>query len=112
TTFSFDIFGLEIYGPLLAGATLVLTGQDINLDPQALLALVKQQRISVLQATPSTWRMLLDHPQADELKGCKLLCGGEALPLELATRLLALSPQVWNLYGPTETTIWSAQYPL
>ena len=62
TTFSFDIFGLEIYGPLLAGATLVLTGQDINLDPQALLALVKQQRISVLQATPSTWRMLLDHP--------------------------------------------------
>ena len=112
TTFSFDIFGLELFGPLRVGATLVMTGQDINLDPQALLQLIEDQRVNVAQATPSTWRMLLDHPQADVLDGCRMLCGGEALPDELATRMLARASQVWNLYGPTETTIWSARHLL
>ncbi|WP_095962040.1 non-ribosomal peptide synthetase [Pseudomonas ogarae] len=112
TTFSFDIFGLEIYGPLSAGASIVLTGQNVHQDPQAVLALIEQHDVSVLQATPSSWRMLLDHEQASVLAGRTFLCGGEALPLELAQRLLALSPKVWNLYGPTETTIWSALHPL
>ncbi|WP_434695427.1 non-ribosomal peptide synthase/polyketide synthase [Pseudomonas sp. Z1-14] len=112
TTFSFDIFGLEIYGPLSAGAGVVLTGQNVHQDPQAVLALIEQHAVSVLQATPSSWRMLLDHEQASLLAGRTFLCGGEALPLELAQRLLALSPNVWNLYGPTETTIWSALHPL
>jgi len=112
TTFSFDIFGLEIYGPLVAGASVVLTGQDVHQDPQAVLALIERHAVSVLQATPSSWRMLLNHEHASRLAGCTLLCGGEALPLELAQRLLALSPKVWNLYGPTETTIWSALHPL
>ncbi len=112
TTFSFDIFGLEIYGPLLAGASVVLTGKDLHQDPQALLALVERWSVTVLQATPSTWRMLLDHEQAHVLSGCTLLCGGEALAQELAQRMLALSPRVWNLYGPTETTIWSALHRL
>ncbi|MBT2296178.1 non-ribosomal peptide synthase/polyketide synthase [Pseudomonas fluorescens] len=112
TTFSFDIFGLEIYGPLSAGASIVLTGQDVHQDPQAVLALVEQHEVTVLQATPSSWRMLLDHEHSALLAGRTFLCGGEALPLELAQRLLALSPKVWNLYGPTETTIWSAVHPL
>ena len=112
TTFSFDIFGLELYGPLMVGATLVMTGQDINLDPQALLQLVADQQVNVAQATPSTWRMLLDHAQAAALDGCRMLCGGEALPGELAARMLARASQVWNLYGPTETTIWSARHLL
>ncbi|MFJ2685159.1 non-ribosomal peptide synthase/polyketide synthase [Pseudomonas sp. NPDC087342] len=112
TTFSFDIFGLEIYGPLLAGARVVLTGKDVHQDPQAVLELIERHGVSVLQATPSTWRMLLDHEQASILAGRTFLCGGEALPQELAERMLALSPKVWNLYGPTETTIWSALHPL
>ncbi|WLH14379.1 non-ribosomal peptide synthase/polyketide synthase [Pseudomonas hefeiensis] len=112
TTFSFDIFGLEIYGPLSAGASVVLTGQNVHQDPQAVLALIEQHDVTVLQATPSSWRMLLDHEHSALLAGRTFLCGGEALPLELAQRLLALSPKVWNLYGPTETTIWSAVHPL
>ncbi|SFH12235.1 non-ribosomal peptide synthetase [Pseudomonas sp. NFACC45] len=112
TTFSFDIFGLEIYGPLSAGASVVLTGQNVHQDPQAVLALIEQHDVTVLQATPSSWRMLLDHEHSALLAGRTFLCGGEALPLELAQRLLALSPRVWNLYGPTETTIWSAVHPL
>ena len=112
TTFSFDIFGLEIYGPLLAGACVVLTGKDVHQDPQAVLELIERHAVSVLQATPSTWRMLLDNEHAAILKGRTFLCGGEALPQELANRMLALTPSVWNLYGPTETTIWSAQHAL
>ena len=112
TTFCFDIFGLEIYLPLSVGARVVLAQNEVNLDPEALLNIVQRQGISALQATPSTWRMLLDHPQRNALQGCKLLCGGEALSDELATRMLAVSDQLWNLYGPTETTIWSAIHRL
>ncbi|QBR31299.1 MULTISPECIES: non-ribosomal peptide synthase/polyketide synthase [Pseudomonas] len=112
TTFSFDIFGLEIYGPLLAGACVVLTGKDVHQDPQAVLELIERHAVTALQATPSTWRMLLDNEQALILAGRTFLCGGEALPQELAQRMLALTPSVWNLYGPTETTIWSAQHAL
>ncbi|QBX40839.1 amino acid adenylation domain-containing protein [Pseudomonas fluorescens] len=112
TTFSFDIFGLEIYGPLLAGACVVLTGKDVHQDPQAVLELIERHAVTALQATPSTWRMLLDNEQAPILAGRTFLCGGEALSQELAQRMLALTPSVWNLYGPTETTIWSAQHAL
>ncbi|WP_201191066.1 non-ribosomal peptide synthase/polyketide synthase [Pseudomonas fluorescens] len=112
TTFSFDIFGLEIYGPLLCGASVVLVDKQTAQDPQALLELIREQRVSVVQATPSTWRMLLDHEQASVLRGCTFLCGGEALADDLAQRMLGLAGQVWNLYGPTETTIWSAAWQL
>ena len=112
TTFSFDIFGLEIYVPLMVGACIVLTGQHIAQDPYAVLALIAAEQVNVVQATPSTWRMLLDNEHAQGLRGCKCLCGGEALPRELAVRMLALGGEVWNLYGPTETTIWSALHPL
>ncbi|MCU1758991.1 non-ribosomal peptide synthase/polyketide synthase [Pseudomonas sp. 14P_8.1_Bac3] len=112
TTFSFDIFGLEIYAPLLCGAQVVLVDKQTARDPQALLEMIRDQQVSVVQATPSTWRMLLDHEQASILRGCKFLCGGEALADDLAQRMLALAGQVWNLYGPTETTIWSAAWQL
>jgi amino acid adenylation domain-containing protein len=112
TTFCFDIFGLEIYLPLTVGARMVLAENDVNLDPDALLAMVQRHNVSALQATPSTWRMLFDNPRCEVLQGCKLLCGGEALSVELAQRMLAVSDQLWNLYGPTETTIWSAIHHL
>ncbi len=112
TTFSFDIFALELYVPLTVGATVLLSGQEMALDPEAILDLAHQHSASVLQATPSTWRMLLDSPRAELLHGIQCLCGGEALPADLAQRLLDLQGPVWNLYGPTETTIWSAAHRL
>ena len=112
TTFSFDIFGLEIYVPLMVGAHIVLSGPEVAQDPYAVLDLVEREQVNVLQATPSSWRMLLDNERAEVLRGCTFLCGGEALPRELAARMLALGGEVWNLYGPTETTIWSAIHGL
>ncbi|WP_456017385.1 non-ribosomal peptide synthase/polyketide synthase, partial [Pseudomonas fluorescens] len=112
TTFSFDIFALELYVPLTVGATVLLSGKELALDPEAILDLVHNQCANVLQATPSTWRMLLESPRASLLQGIKCLCGGEALPVDLAQRLLDLQGPVWNLYGPTETTIWSAAHRL
>ncbi|WP_313600505.1 non-ribosomal peptide synthase/polyketide synthase [Pseudomonas sp.] len=112
TTFSFDIFALELYVPLSVGATLLLGEQALALDPEAILDLAHSQRANVLQATPSTWRMLLESPRAPLLRGIKSLCGGEALSADLAQRLLDLQGPVWNLYGPTETTIWSAAHRL
>ncbi|HEK1769412.1 TPA: amino acid adenylation domain-containing protein [Pseudomonas putida] len=109
TTFSFDIFGLEIFLPLVRGARVVLVDRQAARDPEQLLEVVREQAVNVVQATPSTWRMLLDNPQAELLRGCRMLCGGEALAPELSLRMLALGGEVWNLYGPTETTIWSAR---
>ncbi|WP_420231956.1 non-ribosomal peptide synthase/polyketide synthase [Pseudomonas sp. ABY48] len=112
TTFSFDIFGLELYGALLSGACVVLVDKQSAHDPEVLLKTIDRHQVSVVQATPSTWRMLLDHPTSALLAGRKCLCGGEALAEDLAERLLDVAGEVWNLYGPTETTIWSAAYRL
>lgn len=104
TTLSFDIAALEIFLPLITGAAVVLATPQQTTHPPALVALLKGA--SHLQATPATWRMLLDSgwtPSPDLIQ----LCGGEALPVELAARLLATGAPLWNLYGPTETTIWS-----
>jgi len=113
TTLSFDIAGLEILGPLTCGGTVVLAPRATALDGQALARLVHEQDATLLQATPATWRLLLDsgwvghEGSAPGRAGLKMLCGGEALPRDLAERLLALPGELWNLYGPTETTIWS-----
>ncbi|MBC3955564.1 non-ribosomal peptide synthetase [Pseudomonas triticifolii] len=112
TSLSFDIAGLELYLPLMRGATVVLLQPDQNKDPQALLKVIEQQAVSVIQATPSTWRMLLDIAPANALRGKTVLCGGEALSVELAQRLIAQAGHVWNVYGPTETTVWSARHYL
>jgi amino acid adenylation domain-containing protein len=107
TTFSFDIAGLEIFLPLVTGARLVFLSRDDAADGFRVLHHLTVNNATVLQATPSTWRMLLDAkwPGNPQLK---MLCGGEALPRELANHLLAKGGELWNMYGPTETTIWSA----
>jgi amino acid adenylation domain-containing protein len=107
TTISFDIAGLELYLPLLSGAIIVLADAATAKDGPALLRLLATERITIMQATPASWRLLLDAGWEQPLP-LKILCGGEALPFELAQRLLAKGQSVWNLYGPTETTIWSA----
>lgn len=106
TTLSFDIAGLEIYLPLTTGAQLVLIGREVAADARRLAEVIEQSNATVVQATPATWRMLLDTgwTGSDRLK---LLCGGEALARDLADRLLERCGSLWNMYGPTETTIWS-----
>ncbi len=106
TTLSFDIAGLELYLPLLPGARLVVATAQATGDPKALSGLLVESGATVMQATPTTWRMLLDSGwrPAGELKA---LCGGEPLPVALADRLLDAGVELWNMYGPTETTIWS-----
>ncbi|MBM4090487.1 MAG: amino acid adenylation domain-containing protein, partial [Planctomycetes bacterium] len=106
TTLSFDILGLEIYLPLLAGASVVLAPQDAVADPVALARLLSQTGATVMQATPATWQMLL-HAKWPGAANLRILAGGEALNTELAKGLLQRGKQLWNLYGPTETTIWS-----
>ncbi len=107
TTLSFDIAGLELLLPLLAGGRVALATRDEAADAVLLGRLLDQVGATVLQATPATWRMLLDSGWAGK-PDLTALCGGEALPGELAARLRPLVKSLWNLYGPTETTVWSA----
>jgi acyl-coenzyme A synthetase/AMP-(fatty) acid ligase/acyl carrier protein len=107
TTIAFDIANLELWVPLVIGARVELVTRTVAADGRQLLAALRDRAATTMQATPTTWRLLIDagwdgHPSL------KVLCGGEALPRDLAAALRKRSAEVWNLYGPTETTIWSA----
>jgi amino acid adenylation domain-containing protein len=106
TTLSFDIAALELYLPLVTGARVVVAKRDSVLDAARLMATLRDEGVTVMQATPSTWRLLRDAGWRGD-RGFKIFCGGEALAAELAEALSAGGASVWNLYGPTETTIWS-----
>ena len=106
TTISFDIAGLELYLPLLVGAHVVIAGDTVAGDGRQLIELLASSAATVMQATPATWHLLLESAWAGHPK-LKVLCGGEALPRELAERLVPKCHELWNMYGPTETTIWS-----
>lgn len=107
TTLSFDISALEIYLPLIVGARVILADKEEASNGRRLIELLKQSEATVMQATPATWRMLLDTGwQGND--SLKMLCGGEALSRTLANELLEKGGELWNLYGPTETTVWSA----
>ncbi len=110
TSLSFDIFALELYLPLLVGGSVQLVDRDCARDPTRLLATVLEKGVTVIQATPSTWTLLSAHEDFSRLQGCRFFCGGEALSVELAAVLSAQADELWNLYGPTETTIWSAAW--
>ena len=107
TTLAFDIAELELLLPLLTGAKLVIATDAEVLDGRLLLGLLERTKATVLQATPGAWRILIDAGWNNTLP-LKALCGGEALPRELADKLLDRAGEVWNMYGPTETTIWSS----
>ncbi|MBU6399317.1 MAG: amino acid adenylation domain-containing protein [Verrucomicrobia bacterium] len=111
TTLSFDIAGLEIFLPLTVGAKVVLADREMASDAPRLAALLEASGATIMQATPSTWRLLVEAGWAGHPR-LKLLCGGEALPRELATQLGGRGAGLWNLYGPTETTIWSSAQPV
>ena len=109
TTLAFDIAALELFLPLTTGACVVIATHEVAADGRRLARLLEDSRATVMQATPATWRMLLGAGWGGNPK-LKVLCGGEALPRDLAERLLPLCAELWNLYGPTETTIWSAAW--
>lgn len=106
TTLSFDIAVLELLLPLAVGAQIVLASHDDARDGQALGRLIERHQVTMMQATPATWRMLID---AGWMGGpeFKALVGGEALSQDLASQLLVRVGELWNMYGPTETTVWS-----
>ncbi|TFI50883.1 amino acid adenylation domain-containing protein [Mastigocladus laminosus UU774] len=105
TTISFDIAALEIFLPITVGASVIIARRDVTLDGRELFDLLVKSKATIMQATPTTWRLLLDSNY--QFSDLKILCGGEALPWDLVNQLLARSASLWNLYGPTETTIWS-----
>jgi amino acid adenylation domain-containing protein len=107
TTPSFDIAGLELFLPLITGALVVIANREAIVDGARLSSLMKRRGATVMQATPSTWRLLLDAGWKGS-RDLKILCGGEPWTSELAGELVARSRSVWNMYGPTETTVWSS----
>jgi amino acid adenylation domain-containing protein len=106
TTLSFDIAGLELYLPLVQGAQTVVVSKQVAMDATALSRVLQQTAATVMQATPATWRLLVNHGWRGPT-GFKALCGGETLPQDLADELKSRTTELWNLYGPTETTVWS-----
>jgi amino acid adenylation domain-containing protein len=115
TPISFDIAALEMFLPLMCGGSVVIASREEVQDPHLLAGALRRSECTVMQATPATWRSLLLSGWNDARSTCRhgmsrvlrILCGGEALPRELAGRLLATGAELWNMYGPTETTIWS-----
>jgi amino acid adenylation domain-containing protein len=115
TPISFDIAALELFLPIICGGTVVIASREQVQDPHLLARAISGSGCTVMQATPATWRTLLfsgwdgarQSSTASSSRMLRVLCGGEALPRELANRLLATGAEVWNMYGPTETTIWS-----
>src|SRR5581483_9168203 len=98
-----------MYLPLISGARVVIASRETTYDARLLSQLLSRSGATVMQATPATWRLLFESGWKGDRK-LKVLVGGEALPAELAQQLVAQCGPVWNMYGPTETTIWSSVY--
>ncbi|MBW8683027.1 non-ribosomal peptide synthetase [Chitinophaga rhizophila] len=107
TTCSFDISILELFLPLIAGATVYIASRQQLRDPAALISTLEQVRPTMIQATPSFYQLLFNAGWTGQ-SALKVLCGGDLLSEALAERLLNSCAALWNMYGPTETTIWSA----
>jgi amino acid adenylation domain-containing protein len=107
TTLSFDIAGLDLFLPLITGARIELASAETARDGVALVRAISTSGATVMQATPATWRMMFEWGWRGDRR-LKVLCGGEAMGHDLAVRLVSTCHQVWNMYGPTETTIWSS----
>ncbi|KAJ2966249.1 hypothetical protein NQ176_g10237 [Zarea fungicola] len=110
TTVTFDIAALELFMPLLCGATVIIAQRQETKDVKALHDMLEQHAVTMMQATPTFWQMLLESGWNGSPTLIKLLCGGEALSSGLAARLLACGGSLWNLYGPTEATVWASAW--
>jgi amino acid adenylation domain-containing protein len=108
TTVCFDISGMEFYLPLISGACVDIAGSELVKDGFALLEKIRVSKPTVMQATPATWQMLLEAGWNKTESIPTICCGGESLPTDLSRELLSRSKSLYNLYGPTETAIWSS----
>lgn len=106
STYAFDISVLEIFAMLLRGRTVVVASQEDQINPETIVALILKHNITVVQTTPSTWSMLAETSNWSKIKPMTILCGGEYLSPTLGKTLLKGNHTIWNVYGPTETTIW------
>lgn len=106
TTISFDIAAVELFLPLITGAEVVLYDRETARDGRLLVEAIEKQGLTIMQATPATWRMMVDAGWSKKFR-LKIFCGGEALKKDLAEKLLERAGSLWNMYGPTETTIYS-----
>ncbi|MCX4692920.1 non-ribosomal peptide synthetase [Streptomyces sp. NBC_01408] len=106
TTFAFDIAVVELFAPLVSGGCVVVASSDVVADAELLVRLAVASGVSVVQATPSLWREVVG-VAGGRLSGVRGLVGGEALPVEVASLMVAELASVVNVYGPTETTVWS-----
>lgn len=106
TTVSFDMAAIELWLPLVTGAHMIMETRAVASDPRRLMAALDAAGATVFQATPATWLMLVEAGWPGR-PGLRALCGGEAMPVDLARQLLDRDLELWNLYGPTETTVWS-----
>ncbi|AUX29427.1 MULTISPECIES: non-ribosomal peptide synthase/polyketide synthase [Sorangium] len=111
TSLSFDIAGLELFLPLCSGACVEVVSRETASDGEALRARLARSRCTAIQATPATYKLLLEAGWEGD-RNLKILVGGEAVPRALADALLDRAASVWNMYGPTETTIWSCVHPI
>ncbi len=111
TTLSFDIAVLELFLPLITGAKTVIVSKDTSVNGYKLISSLNRFKVNIMQATPSTWRLMLACGWEGN-KDLKILCGGEAFPKDLAHELIGRAKSIWNMYGPTETTVWSTCYKI
>lgn len=112
TTLSFDISVLELFLPLSVGGRVALADRETAWDGHRLRDLLETSGATALQATPATWRLLWEAGWRGSSKLEKVLCGGEAMPEDLARKLVTTGAEVWNLYGPTEATVWTTAHRL
>ncbi|GAB5404014.1 MAG: hypothetical protein Aurels2KO_22450 [Aureliella sp.] len=108
TTLSFDISVLELFLPLISGGRVIVANHSQTLDGRELSGIIASHGVTVMQATPATWQLMLEAGFSSSERPLKILCGGEALSAELASALLNTGAELWNMYGPTETTVWSS----
>ncbi|TDU69086.1 non-ribosomal peptide synthetase [Streptomyces sp. KS 21] len=111
TTVSFDMANTELYLPFVAGATMVMAKKDTVTDPSAMMPFIRRHGVTVVQATPAFWQMLLTH-EPNAAQGLRIITGAEAVPARLAETLAEQAVEAGNWYGPTETTTWSTMASL
>jgi amino acid adenylation domain-containing protein len=111
TTLTFDIAFVEIFSPLCYGATTEIISSELGKNGFQVLEKINQPEVTMMQATPATWQMVFDTGEIQNAN-LKILCVGDVMQPGLAKNLISSSAWVWNLYGPTETTIWSTKKQL
>ena len=109
TTIAFDIAGVDLWLPLLAGACVLMVDRGTTMDARLLQDAIQRESVTFLQCTPASWKLLIDSAWLGQ-PGLQAVCTGEAMPKDLVRRLLPRVGRLWNMYGPTETTIWSTGY--